>query len=692
MRRYEGVYNFLKHSRADRLCELNNIVPLVTRAYHVHSVCMPAAATATARLHYLDLICAYLTSVHNESESDIDVDQLRPEKRQREGSTEEEEGWTEVKGKKKSRHGSDNSFKEEANYDVYISSKERLPKQFGMARILKELNIGKIRQVKYLSPFKIRLQFENESAAQSLFACEKILEKGWRLQKAMELSVCYGLIKNVDLDLSDDDILQNISSSTKLLSFKRLNRRNRDEGGWCPSETLRLCFEGDHLPATVRVCDINIKVFPYIHQVSQCSQCWRLGHTRKICPAKNLICPKCGAQHENCNTTLFTCVNCRGNHISMSKICPAYKKERQLREIMAEFGCTYRKALDLYVPPESPIFFKNIRPQASFSPKCNETFPQLNNINPISSKINTNSSYRPSYAEAVQTKAIIHELKTPIKAGHRIEKPVAKTNKHERKPSNDDWTFPKSDTGSKATYASSEDGDKQNDQCPSFNELWARIKEIIFLKQHNISHKIKSILQLCIEWFMLVSNPATNFVPKAYWSTELSHAVAQRRLALSKFRRNPTPQNLEVLKNKIHSAQSLIRQAKGRDWQNFCTSVDHTTSASEMWLKMRWLKGVRSPRRHVDSQTATNLLNNLAPDYVSPINPIIYHSNRIMESDISIQELNKCIKSKDTSPGYDDISYSMIKNLPDVVFMLFIPMVQETKVIMVQLSMTINQF
>ncbi|KAF9424762.1 hypothetical protein HW555_000063 [Spodoptera exigua] len=188
--------------------------------------------------------------IDNESESDIDVDQLRPEKRQREGSTEEEEGWTEVKGKKKSRHGSDNSFKEEANYDVYISSKERLPKQFGMARILKELNIGKIRQVKYLSPFKIRLQFENESAAQSLFACEKILEKGWRLQKAMELSVCYGLIKNVDLDLSDDDILQNISSSTKLLSFKRLNRRNRDEGGWCPSETLRLCFEGDHLPAT----------------------------------------------------------------------------------------------------------------------------------------------------------------------------------------------------------------------------------------------------------------------------------------------------------------------------------------------------------------------------------------------------------------------------------------------------------
>lgn len=98
----------------------------------------------------------------------------------------------------------------------------------------------------------------------------------------------------------------------------------------------------------------------------------------------------------------------------------------------------------------------------------------------------------------------------------------------------------------------------------------------------------------------LNQNPTSVFSPKPYWSAEISQAVAQRRLALSQFRRNPTPENLGILNDRIHFAQKLIRQAKGEGWQNFCTSIDHTTSAKEMWHKMRWLKGRRSPAHYVD--------------------------------------------------------------------------------------------
>ncbi|KAF9823965.1 hypothetical protein SFRURICE_013502 [Spodoptera frugiperda] len=390
-----------------------------------------------------------VNDIADRSEPETNEVLLRASKREREGSTEEDETWTEVKGKKKLRFGSNNTFKEEMKHQVYISSKERLPKQFAMARILKENNIIKVNQVKYLSPFKIRLQFECESAAQSLFTCEKLLEKGWRFQKATELSVCYGLIRDVDLDLADEEIIQNIScpAPAKLISVQRLNRRNRDEGGWCPSETLRLCFDGSYLPATVRVCDINVRVFPYIHQVSQCSQCWKLGHTRKMCPSKNVICPKCGGHHENCDTTSYSCVNCTGDHISLSKACPAYKKERKLREIMAEFGCTYRKALEIYVPPEMPLPSENDQPL--LTPRYGEPFPRLITEPTSIPHRYPDLSSQPTYADTVKTKATIHEVKTAVKITPRPQKPKIKSAKRHKKSNEEDWTFWNSDGGSK---------------------------------------------------------------------------------------------------------------------------------------------------------------------------------------------------------------------------------------------------
>ncbi|KAG6438736.1 hypothetical protein O3G_MSEX000179 [Manduca sexta] len=161
-------------------------------------------------------------------------------------------------------------------------------------------------------------------------------------------------------------------------------------------------------------------------------------------------------------------------------------------------------------------------------------------------------------------------------------------------------------------------------------------------------------------------NLTSKFSPKPYWTAILSRAVASRRLALASFRRNPTPHNLGILKNKINLAQRLIRQAKKEDWQNFCTSVNESTTSSDMWRKMKWLKGYSSSRRFVDPECSKALLRSLTPDFVSPLPPIIVNNNPALECEISIQELEKCIKPKDTSPGYDDFSYSMIKNLPDV--------------------------
>lgn len=162
-------------------------------------------------------------------------------------------------------------------------------------------------------------------------------------------------------------------------------------------------------------------------------------------------------------------------------------------------------------------------------------------------------------------------------------------------------------------------------------------------------------------------NPPGIFSPKPYWSTDLSKTVAERRLALAKFRRNPTPQNLEILQAKINEAQKAIRQASSKNWQTFCSSLEEITSPSEMWRRMRWLKGYRSQHNYnyVDTNKATELIRSLTPDFVSPSQPLFSSCNSQLDLEFTMSELTVCIRSKDTAPGCDDITYSMINYLPE---------------------------
>ncbi|CAH0725693.1 unnamed protein product, partial [Brenthis ino] len=154
------------------------------------------------------------------------------------------------------------------------------------------------------------------------------------------------------------------------------------------------------------------------------------------------------------------------------------------------------------------------------------------------------------------------------------------------------------------------------------------------------------------------------FVPKSYWNVDISRSIAERRLALAIFRKNPTPHNLSNLQAKIASARRTIRKAKREAWRKFCSSINEIVSLSEMCRRMRWLKGYRLPRANIDETIANKLLRNLSPDYVSPDKPSFTSSNQALESIITLHELNRAIKNKDTAPGDDSISFSMIKYLP----------------------------
>ncbi|CAG9584999.1 unnamed protein product [Danaus chrysippus] len=435
-----------------------------------------------------------------------EYERVRPCKREREDNISAEEGddvipeeWKTVNRRK------DKKLKNEI-MEVYISCNEKLPKQFELARTFKSLNITDINKIKYISPYKIKIECENEKCLLSLVSCQELLEKGWKFQKAFEVNFSYGVIKNVDIDLSDDEIFNNIvcTEPAILSAVQRLSRLGED-GKWIPSETVRLCFKYSYLPPFVTVHGLRIKVEPFVFPVSQCSKCWRLGHTAKRCPIDKVVCPKCGGNHDNCTITSFKCVNCGENHMSFNKSCPVFKKEKKIRQIMSEFNVTYRKARTMYVADPSPNTNANYKPKIAsntfneWSDSVKPSFfePQSGTLSFGSTKESVDA---PSYSSVVKIKKVAKQNSNRLPG--RIPLKSRNTKLSGETEVKDYLSDTSIDNESKI-----EGKDGEGTSLPkdiTFMELLSRLKEIIFLKQDSLQTKVFNVIKCCVEWVILV--------------------------------------------------------------------------------------------------------------------------------------------------------------------------------------------
>ncbi|XP_063634840.1 uncharacterized protein LOC134805473 [Cydia splendana] len=306
----------------------------------------------------------------NTEDQEQEEDNLNERAQKRERQDDEKEPWQKVENLKKPK---------KETIEIFLSSSEKLPKQFAIAKLLTIAGLFKIKKIKYINQYKLKLEVPDETYAKKVIDCEEFKKKEWKVQRVTEVEMSYGIIRGVDLELTDSDILRDISSpsNVKIVSAKRLQKRG--EGNkWVPSEVAKVIFSGSQLPAYVNIDNLRVKVEPFIFPATQCSKCWKFGHTKARCSSRNVICPKCSGQHENCEIEIFQCVNCKGNHMALNRSCPVYLKEKKIRELMAEFNCTYRVACNIYVEPEQHAH-KEIR--------------RDNNIQEHTFRLNTHNSF-----------------------------------------------------------------------------------------------------------------------------------------------------------------------------------------------------------------------------------------------------------------------------------------------------------
>ena len=143
---------------------------------------------------------------------------------------------------------------------------------------------------------------------------------------------------------SIEDLIDFIMPGQGEFEFNRLRKKSFKNGvsEWTEGVAILVTVKGDRLPTEIKIGEghVGLRVFPYVEPVKQCYNCFEYGHIQKFCkaPKKCLVCLE--REHGRCEKTAV-CMNCRGNHTSLSKTCWMYQRERAIRKVMAYKNVAY---------------------------------------------------------------------------------------------------------------------------------------------------------------------------------------------------------------------------------------------------------------------------------------------------------------------------------------------------------------
>lgn len=456
-------------------------------------------------VEFEDVPISFLQNESNTETEGRESSLARAEKRDREFDPGEE--WTTVMRRRKLMAittDDESSRIPEEIIEISVSSTDKLPKQIGLARLLKSENISDIVKIKFINSYKVLIFFNNEDSAEKLIQNNTLKSRGFRCQKTLEIGVSYGVVRDIDEELTDEEIKDNISSDVPILYVKRLRRRDLQNGGWEDCEAVRICFQGSSLPLYVYTHNTRVAVSPYMFPVTQCSKCWRFGHTVRTCPSTKFICPKCANAHQNCESLHYKCVNCSGKHMALAKVCPKYLKEKKIREIMAEFNCSYRRALTMYVPPspDPPLRQSARAPLASTQAAPSHSIES--NETPYN-EMNSEITYAQIVSRPCRSPEIPHRqvyiARTPELTG--------KKDKKKSKPKKScvqevmDWFIPsesEDETIIQNEKSGNLKGENKKKTKPRVRELVLKLKEAILCEEIESQEKLKSCANILLEW------------------------------------------------------------------------------------------------------------------------------------------------------------------------------------------------
>lgn len=182
------------------------------------------------------------------------------------------------------------------------------------------------------------------------------------------------------------------------------------------------------------------------------------------------------------------------------------------------------------------------------------------------------------------------------------------------------------------------------------------------------------------------------FFPKPWWNADVQKSYYNREKAYKRYKVRKSPQNLVQWKKSRAVHRGVILKYKKESWENLASGINSNTPISRAYETVKRIKG-RDPKKisilYDNGQYISkvpDICNKLAEAFHSVSKVDNYNAEfkqiKVMEEEInlnftsennetynqpfSLSELQLVLSScKNTSPGFDNITSRMLKELPD---------------------------
>lgn len=207
---------------------------------------------------------------------------------------------------------------------------------------------------------RAKVSFKSAKDANLVMKKSKELETEF-LRPFIPLSFVYkfGVIRDIPLNISDQEIKDNICSDIPIHSITRLTRFISSNNSRTNSTSVKIAFKRSSIPDSVSLFYYETKVSYFIPRPKQCLKCGRMGHLDKFCKSTKSRCLRCGKDGKNCDppctkSSMYLLCGAKGHSCLDSKdVCNKKQEHEQINKIMTIGNLSFNEVRETYTTSNS---------------------------------------------------------------------------------------------------------------------------------------------------------------------------------------------------------------------------------------------------------------------------------------------------------------------------------------------------
>lgn len=248
-----------------------------------------------------------------------------------------------------------------------------------LANVLRKMIAYKthIMDMKNIGRNKVMVYLNNFQLANRLTSDENIKAKNYRAYIPRHLISVTGVIAGIPLDITEEDIMEDIICDYPVMQVYRMNRFVNGQKE--PTQRMSITFRASKLPESIKIFHCSLRVRAFFKKAVLCLKCLRYNHKQENCKGKRR-CEQCSKMHDNdeefqnCQNPQ-RCLHCRKEHKTTDQTCPERTRQNNIQAILARTSLTTVEVIEQF-PIHTQNYYESLVESAQ-DPTPTESFAEV---------------------------------------------------------------------------------------------------------------------------------------------------------------------------------------------------------------------------------------------------------------------------------------------------------------------------